>query len=413
MKQNTESEQMLNNQKVILNKINTEKKQLLLSSSEDSEKYASLKNKLGWVDTDKIIDDSIRKVLELEDVQSKIVDANIFTMDSIMKYCINNNYVLCSITEYKGSLNTELLQAIDDYATSKGLSLTSGAELDCLFLLCPLKDIQDNSEDIKKSKRYKKTNLSKILLLEKVTDKRTHSEDYYSLIFEIGNKKPITNLINSIFRTYTKSGNLLNNSIFYTSIFIVLAIIGVFIRHQDCAWYLLPVCSLAVVLILLIKSYIDSFNGPNRSSDDGGHLNVFADRDFYDMDCKDTIAQRYNFMWLYKKYNRDANYSIVNKYKNLVKKKFYISAFILIGLSFCIMSIGIRINKMLILNKADVVFNHDKYFNDDTQDYEAVTERYYKTGMLTYDVDRQVIDLSTKAVEKRRVEAYDKAHPKK
>ena len=143
MKQNTESEQMLNSQKAILNKINNEKKQLLLSSSEDNEKYASLKNKLGWVDTDKIIDDSIRKVLELENVQAKVVSSNVFTMDSIVKYCIANNYVLCSITEYKGQLSEELLGAIDNYSREKGLTLSSGAELDCLFLLCPLKDIQD------------------------------------------------------------------------------------------------------------------------------------------------------------------------------------------------------------------------------------------------------------------------------
>lgn len=405
---NTEAEQMLNSQKTILNKINTDKKQLLLSCSDDIDKYAHLKTKLGWVDTDKIIDDSVRKVIELEDVQSKVVSSNIFTMDSIMKYCINNNYVLCSITEYKGQLSKELLEAIDNYATSKGLSLSSGAELDCLYLLCPLKDIKDNSDNIKKSKRYKKSTLSKILLLEKVTDRRTHSEDYYNLIFEIGTKKPITNLINSIFRTYTKSGNLLNNSIFYTSVFIILAIIGMFFKSVDYSWYFLPVTGIVITIILIFKVFLDSYNGFNRSYQDFPHVNVFADRDFYYTDTNREITQRYSFAWLYKKYNRD-DFDIM-QYKNLVMKKFYLSALILIFTSFIIMSLFIRINKILVLNKANVVIIYDGV--NDKEEPISIHRNYYKTGFLTYDMNKTTLLMTTEAVNKRRKEEYDRTHKK-
>lgn len=405
---NTEAEQMLNSQKTILNKINTDKKQLLLSCSDDIDKYAHLKTKLGWVDTDKIIDDSVRKVIELEDVQSKVVSSNIFTMDSIMKYCINNNYVLCSITEYKGQLSEELLEAIDNYATSKGLSLSSGAELDCLYLLCPLKDIKDNSDNIKKSKRYKKSTLSKILLLEKVTDRRTHSEDYYNLIFEIGTKKPITNLINSIFRTYTKSGNLLNNSIFYTSVFIILAIIGMFFKCVDYSWYFLPVTGIVITIILIFKVFLDSYNGSNKSYQDFPHVNVFADKDFYYTDTNREITQRYSFAWLYKKYNRD-DFDIM-QYKNLVMKKFYLSALILIFTSFIIMSLFIRINKILVLNKANVVIIYDGV--NDKEEPISIHRNYYKTGFLTYDMNKTTLLMTTEAVNKRRKEEYDRTHKK-
>jgi hypothetical protein len=405
---NTEAEQMLNSQKTILNKINTDKKQLLLFCSDDIDKYAHLKTKLGWVDTDKIIDDSLRKVIELEDVQSKVVSSNIFTMDSIMKYCINNNYVLCSITEYKGQLSEELLEAIDNYATSKGLSLSSGAELDCLYLLCPLKDIKDNSDNIKKSKRYKKSTLSKILLLEKVTDRRTHSEDYYNLIFEIGTKKPITNLINSIFRTYTKSGNLLNNSIFYTSVFIILAIIGMFFKSVDYSWYFLPVTGIVITIILIFKVFLDSYHGSNRSYQDFPHVNVFADRDFYYTDTNREITQRYSFAWLYKKYNRD-DFDIM-QYKNLVMKKFYLSALILIFTSFIIMSLFIRINKILVLNKANVVIIYDGV--NDKEEPISIHRNYYKTGFLTYDMNKTTLLMTTEAVDKRRKEEYDRTHKK-
>jgi hypothetical protein len=405
---NTEAEQMLNSQKTILNKINTDKKQLLLFCSDDIDKYAHLKTKLGWVDTDKIIDDSLRKVIELEDVQSKVVSSNIFTMDSIMKYCINNNYVLCSITEYKGQLSEELLEAIDNYATSKGLSLSSGAELDCLYLLCPLKDIKDNSDNIKKSKRYKKSTLSKILLLEKVTDRRTHSEDYYNLIFEIGTKKPITNLINSIFRTYTKSGNLLNNSIFYTSVFIILAIIGMFFKSVNYSWYFLPVTGIVITIILIFKVFLDSYHGSNRSYQDFPHVNVFADRDFYYTDTNREITQRYSFAWLYKKYNRD-DFDIM-QYKNLVMKKFYLSALILIFTSFIIMSLFIRINKILVLNKANVVIIYDGV--NDKEEPISIHRNYYKTGFLTYDMNKTTLLMTTEAVDKRRKEEYDRTHKK-
>lgn len=406
---NTEAEQMLNSQKIILNKINTDKKQLLLSCSDDVDKYNNLKTKLGWIDTDKIIDDSLRKVIELEDVQSKVVNSNVFTMNSIMKYCINNNYVLCSITEYKGQLSNKLLEAIDNYAKSKSLSLSSGAEIDCLYLMCPLKDIQDNSNNIKKSKRYKKSTLSKILLLEKVTDRRTHSEDYYNLIFEIGTKKPITNLINSIFRTYTKSGNLLNNSIFYTSIFILLSIIGMFIKNIDYSWYFLPIIGIIITLILILKTTLNSYNATNRGyNGDIPNINIFADNNFYYMDIDNNIAQRYNFMWLYKKYDNHDNNII--RFKNLVLKKFYISALILVFTSFSIMSLFIRINKILILNKANVVIICDGV--NDKEEPISIHKNYYKTGFLTYNMNKTTLLMTTEAVDRRRKEEYDRTYKK-
>jgi len=409
--ENTEAAQMLNNQKHILNKINTDKKQLLLSSSEDINKFTDLKAKLGWVDTDKIIDDKIRKVLELEDVQSKVVNSNVFTMDSIVKYCINNNYVLCLITEYKGQLSDELLGAIDNYAREKGLSLSSGAEIDCLYLLCPLKDIQDNSDDIKQSKRYKKSVLPKILLLEKVTDRRTHSENYYNLIFEIGTKKPITNLINSIFRTYTKSGNLINNSILYTLLFIILAIIGMFCKDVNYSWYFLPIASYLILAGLIIKTFVPSVNGSNRSYQDFPHVNVFADSTFRYMDCNSDIAKRYNFMYLFKRYDGESYHGKLLEYKNLVFKKFYISALIILTISFSVMSIFIRVNKMLILNKHNVTIILDG--TNDKDEPISIHKDYYKTSVLTYDMNKTVLLMTEDAIEKRRIEAFDKAHPKK
>ena len=66
---------------------------------------------------------------------------------------------------------------------------------------------------------------------------------------------------------------------------------------------------------------------------------------------------------------------------------------------------------MLILNKNDVQIILSG--TNDKDEPISIHYDYTKTGLLTFDRTKSTILMTVDAIEKRRVEAYDKAHPKK
>jgi hypothetical protein len=179
-----------------------------------------------------------------------------------------------------------------------------------------------------------------------------------------------------------------------------------FFKSVNYSWYFLPVTGIVITIILIFKVFLDSYHGSNISYQYFPHVNVFADTYFYDTDTNREITQRYSFAWLYKKYNRD-DFDIM-QYKNLVMKKFYLSALILVFTSFITMSLFVRINKMLVLNKANVVIIYDGV--NDKGEPISIHRNYYKTGFLTYDMNKTTLLMTTEAVDKRRKEEYDRTH---
>lgn len=241
-----------------------EKKVLLLGSSEKSSEFYNLKKNLNWHDTDEILNEELNKTLELNQRLKENIDSNILTQQYIFDYCLKNNYVLCNIKEYKGQIPNELLEAIAKYAKDNDLRLESDANIGQLFLLCRFSDIQGNNDNLNKSKRYKKGELPKIMLLEKLLNGNAYIENHYKIIFEMGVKKPIGNFINSLYKTSVKTLNFTNNILFFYLIIGLILIINTIVlvntrSNTYEAWYpILKLGWLGINITLLIKIFLSA-----------------------------------------------------------------------------------------------------------------------------------------------------------
>lgn len=383
---NSEMNEMVNNQKDKLTKITKQKEQLLLLESGSSE-FDDLKKNLGWNDTDSLVEQEQREVIELESLQMGLVEHNILDEKTIYDYCIDNNYVIAPIKKYKGQLHVDLLKAIKDYSTNNDRRLESEANTNSLFILCPFSDVKEN-DGIKKSKRYKANELPKLLLLEKVSDSRVHTKEVFKVIFEIGTKKHITNKFNSLFKTLKSIDNFLEVFTIPTIIFLAI-IFGtmIFIKDVDFIFYALPGLYITWNVIS-----IGLFTGMILLSDIG-HMYIDSKYDYL-----------YNANWIY----RFKNYSILNE--NKITKKLVIGSLLVIALANVIFYLTIQSIQSYAVRKTPMTtisrIDHNEV------PYDAYHTFSYDSWFTQKETVKEY-NMSPVQVEKRRIEAYNKVHPKK
>lgn len=247
-------EEVKNLLKVQNNDITQSKEKILLLESNIDTKYDNIKSLLGWDEEDKEIRYKTNKIVEKETIL--IVEGkNILTEESVLNYCLDNNYVIVNIRDYKGRIPEILLEAISDYSTKNNIRLESEANLNNLILMCPFTDIRIS----KKPKRYKKGELDKIILLEKVNKGNKYSEQYYKVIAEVGKKRPLFNMIKSFFLTHTKIINHRNNSFVWFMIFGIHTIFSIIFGNDE-YWFHMNNIILSIPLtILFIKAVIPCY----------------------------------------------------------------------------------------------------------------------------------------------------------
>lgn len=399
MKQNTETESMLKAQKAEAIKVTKEKETLLLNAPKSSD-YDDIKRNLGWNDTDVSIENQTRAVIEKEHVKKTLVSENILTNEAIYDYCIKNNYVLAKITEYKGQLSEELLKAIKDYRDSADIRLESEANLNNLYLLCPFSDVVANNSDIKKSKRYKKGELPKIMLLELHGDRRIYSSDYYKVIFEIGVRKTIRNTISSIFKTHTKTQNFINNVGVIGGLSLIFLITSAFcVFDNSYAFQGLPLYIDLVMVILILKIILPSMMSVN----DSPSFNYWNDNGYKNILDHTYATSNFNTSWLL------SNRRFTIKNKNLVRLKVHISFYIILLATYLILSFMVKVNQMVLLNKNSGKVTLVKSVVDKNGEFDYHTI-HTKDGIFSYNTKIVKYDMSDEAVEKRRKEEYDRTY---
>lgn len=405
MEQNTETTELLSNQKKILSKLNTQH-QLLLTAGDGEDKYDELKRQLGWDDTDSVIKSDYNKVLELQKITKENLDANILNNESIWNYCIKNNYVLVNIKQYKGPIPKELLEAIDNYAKSGGIKLDSDYNVGNLYILCRFSDVGgDNNASIKKSKRYKKGELPKVLLFERQVKGNGYREDHYKLIFELGYKTPIKNFINSLFFTHTKTLNLLHNILALGGVVTAIHIIGIFVtwsgktvspNYISWVFEVIPFCILILTGIFILKAILpvilESGDAPSAPS-----VNHHND-DNYDKIDRDPVSVE----WCSTSYMYDNNQDFNIFDKNKVRLRVHIGFYIMI-LVFFLFETGLnRFNKILLFNKEPMFYS----VYEDKEELTKTTTTYRRTGYFTYDEKKEIFDMAEqKRLEKERQDA--------
>lgn len=388
--QKTETEYIIDKIKSKVDKLDKEKTQLLLNANHDT-KFNDLKKNLGWDDTDNVIDRETRTVIESLEIKNKLVDSSIFDDDSIYDYCISNNYVLANIRQYRGKLDSELLEAIEKYSKDCDMRLESDANLDCLFLLCPFSDVQENKQDIKKSKRYKNKELPKLILLEKIGDKRIYQDNHYKVIFEIGNRKPIINLVNSIFKTSIKTYNFLNNNIAWMIGFLISIIISILCTvfndsfNSDYLYEVLPLFINIITLILFLKIILPIIAGDREEPS----FNFYNDGDYKRHNSGYISYNNTDWLNYYRYFN-------IKKVIN-VRIKVYIGSIFILLCSYLLMNGLLRINKEVLLAKRNVVVieNNIKPGFD-------LRKTYIRTGLFQYDLNEELFDMSEKAIKKKK-----------
>lgn len=381
---NTETNELLGNQKKILEGLDKEH-QLLLSADNKESQYDDVKRMIGWDDTDKVIREKYNKVLELKEITKKNIDATILDDESIWNYCIDNNYVITNIKNYKGQVPDELLAAISDYSKSADRRLDSNANLDELFILCRFVDTfgSDNS-DIKKSKRYKQGQLPKIMLLERQIKGNAYKENHYKIIFEIGVKTPITNLWNSIFKTHGKSDNLLANFQVFGLICLGINIIALLLTTVGkitpenvyfafTGWKFIPTIITFVILTSTYSDYNNDFIG------------TYKHKEYSDWKYKGWYNHLSTTLY------NDTNLKIFNLKK--IKFKMLLSYIIMISIFLTISLFTVKLNNVILLSKQNVLIYDITNGNTITRD------TYIRDGIFTYIHKIEVIDKTDPAEE--------------
>lgn len=389
LENNTETSELLGNQKKILSKLDTQH-QLLLTAGDGEDKYDDLKRQLGWDDTDSVIKNDYNRVLELQKITKENIDANILNNESIWNYCIKNNYVLVNIKGYKGAIPKELLEAIDKYSKENAIRLDSDYNVGNLYILCRFTDVHGSTNNsIRKSKRYKKGELPKILLFERQVKGNGYREDHYKLIFELGYKTPIKNFVNSLFFTHTKTMNMLFNILTLGGVATAIHIIGMLatwsgkgVTNGDITWVfgVVPTCISILVGIFVMKAILPVL----MENDDAPSVNYHDDKNYDSIDCSPDSVKNCNTSFMYCK-NDDFTIFDKNKVRLRVHTGFYIMILV-----FFLFESGLnRFNKMLLFNKEET-------FATVYEDREALTKTtttYERTGYFTYNENKEVISI--------------------
>lgn len=212
-------------------KITEEKKQLLLGTAEETEQFRSLKKNLGWDDTDAVIHVELNKKLEIANAMKENIDTSILSEDALFKYCLDNNYVVCNVREYKGRIPNKLLQALKEHTEKNDMRLEADVNVGLLYILCPFSELNGNNNNLKKSKRYKKGIQPKIILLEKVLKGNAYSNNHYKIITEQGYNTPIRNFVRGLYSTHSKQRNFLCVMSIFAGIPVLISLINFLVLY--------------------------------------------------------------------------------------------------------------------------------------------------------------------------------------
>lgn len=385
---NSEINDLLNVQKQQLDKIE-EKKVLLLGSAQGESKYDYIKEAFNWDDTDKLIRSEVNKSMELSIRIKENIDSSILVEDLLFKYCINNNYALCNVREYKGRIPVELLKAIDEYCIVNDRRLTSEANIGNLFILCEFTSTVDINNNLKKSVRYDSSKMPKLILLERLDKGNTYNETHYKTIIEIGEKRDFFNKIKSIFLTHTKVANHLYYLLFYSALLLlaltivfVVSSLNDFTVHTYNSIFYINYWLLIIPLIALIGKSL-----ANSSYD--GMFRYYNDIGYEKLDRSLAASNTFLTSKMYPIFNRDnnSNYHILQHIglEKLVIIKNQI-AFWLMHISFFLVFIGIiHLEKMYFINKnkrLDIAVNRIKA--PDKVNEITTFKSYKATSPLTY-----------------------------
>jgi len=324
-------------------KINNEKI-LLLGSSEQENKFYDLKKALRWDDYDKKIKEEDNKGLEI-DLASKENNCKVLSEETILEYCIKNNYVLCNLDEYKGKISIEMLEVLNTYLKNNDMNIASEANLNSLYILCRFKDINNNNVE----KRYKGKILPKILLLHKIDKGNKYKNNNYRVIDEQGELKTISNFIRSLYTTFTKTTNFFRAFITFFIIkllFILLGFIVIF-NSNDLGIFqngILNKSSLTFLyfyiplIVLIFKTIFPIMFG---KGDEFNTFNIHNDKNYEKLE----YSSKYLLCYLQRRYMNVKKFIPIVKLKNQI---FYWSLIILFILSFLFLN---RIQKLIILDK--------------------------------------------------------------
>lgn len=196
--ENQLTDKLLNDQKLIETTVQNNE-QLLLSTGNDE--YNHIKKAFGLDDTDKVIDNQKRRLIELNARKNQYNSNKIIDEEFLIKFCMDNGYVLTKLDHYKGKLSKEMLKSIDDYCKSTGHSLSSDNHYG-FYILCSFNDVEADNYDLKKSKRYSKSQSNKFIILFKLSNGNTYQNSHYDYVYEEGKLNSLTNLKNKLFNVH-------------------------------------------------------------------------------------------------------------------------------------------------------------------------------------------------------------------
>lgn len=393
-----EIKSLLNIQKKDLDKVEKHKV-LLLGSGQENTKYDHIKEALGWDDTDKALRKETNKIVELAMLVKDNVDSQVLTQDILLKYCINNNYALINLRDYKGMIPDELLEAIDSYCKANDRNISSEANIANLFILCAFTDTRGNNDELKKSKRYRKNrSLNKIILLEKIDKGNSYSNTHFKIIAEKGEKRPISNLIKSIFMTHTKVANHLNYLVLFSCITAIVLIIGFLSENltNNCQYYFLfkaiDWLLMIPITILMLKSIWSSFikfDTDLRSYPEVSYNDISEPHNRY----YDKIHTKWfltSFMHVHRQWFGD------NKRLLIIRNQI---AFWIMNIIFCLVFFGAaHLQKIHALNKNKVIkYEIERVKAPDNINDIVTNEVYIKTGILSYD--KRIIKVKTGSIK--------------
>lgn len=386
---NGEINNLLNVQNKQLCKIEEQKVLLLGSGSEDT-KYDHIKEAFGWNDTDIALRRETNKAMEVSQRIKENIDSSILTEALLHEYCIANNYVLMNVRQYKGKISEELLEAINNHCVKNATSLSSEANIQNLYIVCPFSETRSDNTNLKKSKRYRKGNIPKIILLEKLDKGNRYAEQHYKTIFEIGKIDKISNVFKSIYFTHPKSGNHFNSFLFFGGILLILLIItyivcyvGTFTKASfNGIWYFTQTFLYTGVLAMILTSLLP------QVSESEQFINHSYDRNYDRVD-----KERYAVKWFVTSF-MFRQHEDVKIVKKLSFWRNQIAMWSMNIVFFLFFSGVIHLMKCSVINKNKVVKHEIKRVKASDHINDVITTEIYKPkGMFNYS--KQVVKETT------------------
>jgi hypothetical protein len=230
--ENKEINSILAIQKKQVDKLEEQKEVLLLETGQN-DVHRELKHVLGWDEVDSNLEKALRKTIEAFTLSKKFEGTEVVSEETLMIYCLKNNYVIVNLSEYKGYLHKDMLDAIAEHLKQNSLNLQSESNVQTLKILCPFTEVNNKvSENAKRSVRYNPAKASKVLLLEKI-DPRSTVNVHYKVLSEYGKVDRVKNFINSIFLTHPRTANFAMTATLFSLVTMVFFIIRFIIQASE------------------------------------------------------------------------------------------------------------------------------------------------------------------------------------